>query len=97
MATVRKGDYFRRRGDGFLFVAKSTTRKNGGGAFLQCTEATAICGWFWMDALERGFDRLTPSEYRNEKEKRTEEEWTRCTIICTLDDGHEGPCRTEGT
>jgi hypothetical protein len=55
--SIRKGQTFRRKSDGLLFVVKSTSRTQQG-AFLQCIDAARIFGWYYQDQIAARFERI---------------------------------------
>lgn len=61
---ARKGQVYRRKGDGFVFVVMSASR-SASGAFMQCLDAAMVYG-FWSDEdRARSFDKVSKAEAKN--------------------------------
>ena len=56
--TIRKGQLFSRKSDGFVFRVESASRAKDGAA-MQCVDAARIFGWFSTADITRDFDAVT--------------------------------------
>ena len=59
----RKGQVYRRKGDGFDHVVVSASRAVGG-AYLHALDATGIFNWYTDEQVARDFDRVPRAEGR---------------------------------
>lgn len=58
---ARKGQVFRRKSDGFIFVVTSASRTVNG-ALMQCLDASMISGWWFNNDRELSFERVSKAE-----------------------------------